>query len=254
MTAFQLLISNVAALRIMLFRYTAILFITLLSCLSPEATGSSLIEGPEDTLVVVKGKAFDNVSKKPIAATIFYEKLPYGNDLGIVHTDKNSGCFEFMLFPSADYKIYVKAPGYVAVVDRLGPPDAEDNLVSRDYYLKPIRQGETIRLEKLIFEQGKFRLQEESYEELDVVALMLNENPSMVVQLEGHTDFRGNKKLNLKLSKQRVKVVRDYLTSLGIRKKRIKIKALGGQNPVTYENSEEARRINRRVEIRILKL
>ena len=81
---------------------------------------------------------------------------------------------------------------------------------------------------------------------------MLHDNPKMIIQLEGHTDTRGNKKENLKLSTERVDAVRDYLISRGVNKNRVKLKAFGGEMPLTTENTEEAHKLNRRVEVRIL--
>jgi outer membrane protein OmpA-like peptidoglycan-associated protein len=58
--------------------------------------------------------------------------------------------------------------------------------------------------------------------------------------------------LNLKLSEDRVIAVRDYLISRGVPKARVKTKAFGGSMPLSRENTEEAHKLNRRVEARIL--
>ena len=80
------------------------------------------------------------------------------------------------------------------------------------------------------------------------------ENPSMQIQLEGHTDYRGSKRLNMELSEQRVEAVKAYLIGKNIGSRRIKTKAFGGKQPLIREQSIEASEINRRVEVRILKL
>jgi outer membrane protein OmpA-like peptidoglycan-associated protein len=81
---------------------------------------------------------------------------------------------------------------------------------------------------------------------------MMKENESMVIQLEGHTDYQGNPKENMKLSKDRVESVKQYITSQGIPKTRIKTKAFGGTMPLSRDNTPEGHRLNRRVELRIL--
>jgi outer membrane protein OmpA-like peptidoglycan-associated protein len=81
---------------------------------------------------------------------------------------------------------------------------------------------------------------------------MLKNNPGMVIQLEGHTDVRGDAKLNLKLSEDRVNAVKTYLISKGANKKKIKTKAFGGSQPLSQENTEAAHALNRRVELRVL--
>jgi outer membrane protein OmpA-like peptidoglycan-associated protein len=74
----------------------------------------------------------------------------------------------------------------------------------------------------------------------------------MIIQLEGHTDFRGDPKENMKLSQERVDAVKTYLISKGVNKTKVKTKAFGGTQPISRENTEEAHTINRRVEARIL--
>lgn len=74
----------------------------------------------------------------------------------------------------------------------------------------------------------------------------------MVIQLEGHTDYLGDAEKNLKLSQQRVDAVKGYLTQKSINKNRVKTKAFGGTNPLSKDDTPEAHRMNRRVELRIL--
>jgi OOP family OmpA-OmpF porin len=88
---------------------------------------------------------------------------------------------------------------------------------------------------------------------LDEVVAMMKENTKIVIQLEGHTDNKGNADANLKLSQSRVDAVKKYITSKGIGKDRVKTKAFGGTQPIATENTEEARALNRRVEMRVLK-
>jgi outer membrane protein OmpA-like peptidoglycan-associated protein len=81
---------------------------------------------------------------------------------------------------------------------------------------------------------------------------MMAENPKMIIQLEGHTDFLGDAKANMKLSQQRVESVKDYVADKGVVRSRIKTKAFGGNQPISRDNTPEAHRLNRRVEVRIL--
>ena len=74
----------------------------------------------------------------------------------------------------------------------------------------------------------------------------------MVIRLEGHTDYQGDPKDNIRLSKQRVDAVRDYIVTKKINKNRIKTKAFGGTMPISRDNTPEAHRLNRRVELRVL--
>jgi OmpA-OmpF porin, OOP family len=81
---------------------------------------------------------------------------------------------------------------------------------------------------------------------------MMNDNPNVKIRLEGHTEIYGNKKGLMKLSKNRVVAVKEYLTRQGVPKKRIDYKAFGSTRPLTTEDTEKARQLNRRVEIRVI--
>jgi OOP family OmpA-OmpF porin len=125
--------------------------------------------------------------------------------------------------------------------------------VEANFSLMPLEVGATMRLNKVYFDRGTANLLDQSFEELQNVVAMMRENPSVKIQLSGHTDNQGNSKLNLKLSEDRVDAVAEYLTEQGIDKKRIKGKGFGGTKPVASNASEETRKLNRRVEITIVK-
>jgi outer membrane protein OmpA-like peptidoglycan-associated protein len=114
-------------------------------------------------------------------------------------------------------------------------------------------KGETIVLDHLIFAQSKAIIDPKSFSQLDEVAQMMKENEKIEIQLEGHTDNQGNAGLNLELSQKRVDAVKKYLVEKGVQKNRIKTKAFGGSQPLKNEMTPEARALNRRVEMRILK-
>ena len=110
-----------------------------------------------------------------------------------------------------------------------------------------------VRLNHLIFEQGQSTIEPQSFPELDEIALMMQENSKIEIQLEGHTDNVGSPDANLKLSQQRVDAVKNYIVKKGVKKSRVKTKAFGGSKPLRNEMTPEARAHNRRVEMRILK-
>jgi len=117
--------------------------------------------------------------------------------------------------------------------------------------LTPITQ--TVRLNHLIFDMGRSAIKPASFAELDELVAMMKADGKVEIQLEGHTDNLGNATANLQLSQARVDAVKRYLTGKGIAKDRIKTKAFGGSQPLSTEKTEEARALNRRVEVRVLK-
>ena len=194
-------------------------------------------------------------------AKISYESLPYGNKVGIA----SGSSFLFPLFDNDKYSITVEAAGFAPSKYLLDPSEANsDRKVIRDIELHlpegaannaetTHTVGKVLRLNNLIFQTGSSTIEPSSYIELNEVVVMLKNNPKMVIQLEGHTEIAGSAKLNLKLSQDRVDAVKNYLKSHGSDPSRIKTKAYGSTRPISRENTEEARSMNRRVELRILK-
>jgi outer membrane protein OmpA-like peptidoglycan-associated protein len=116
-----------------------------------------------------------------------------------------------------------------------------------------LEKGKTFRLNHIIFEQGTAKLLTTSFEELDNLVVLLEENPLMEIELRGHTDIDGSPIDNMKLSKERVQLIKEYLTKKGILAQRIHTKAFGSQQPLTRQRDESSKQLNRRVELRILK-
>ncbi len=209
-----------------------------------------------DSLIYAEGKIYNVATKQLISARITYQSLPHGNKVGVINSDS----FSFPMFDGEKYAITVEATGFTPAKFMLDPAEANNNkkvikdieLTVHEIKSKTHEVGQLMRLNNLIFQIGKAKVGPESYEELNIIVNMMRENKSMVIQLEGHTDFQGDAKDNLRLSKERVEAVKDYLISKKIHKARIKTKAFGGSNPLSHDNTPEAHRLNRRVELRII--
>ncbi len=220
------------------------------------------IEGeraPADSIIKIHGYVYDTLGDTdvtPIKAKLVYESNPYGSEIGIISTNDTSGYYEFYLNLDKIYNLSIKSNTHSDYKTKLQPYQLIKNgEIRKDFYLFPeVKENQVIRLKHLIFEQGKASITSDSYNELNLLANTMLQNNKMIIQLEGHTDFRGSKKLNYELSQQRVESVKHYLTQQGIRSRSIKTKAFGGTQPLTKEESIEAAHINRRVEVRILKL
>jgi outer membrane protein OmpA-like peptidoglycan-associated protein len=210
-----------------------------------------------DSLIIAEGKVFNAETKEPVVARITYQSLPYGNKVGVI----NNSSYSFPMFDGEKYSIIVEASGFAPAKYMLDPAEANSSKrVVRDIELsnksmQPDTRhsvGHVMRLDNLIFEVGKSKIDPESYPELDLLVNMMQENPKMVIQLEGHTDYLGDPKENIKLSQERVESVKGYLVKKSIAKSRLKTKAFGGTQPLSRDNTPEAHRMNRRVEVRII--
>ena len=100
-------------------------------------------------------------------------------------------------------------------------------------------------------------MREESSPELDKLVKLLNENPTIEIEIGSHTDSRGSDEYNLKLSQGRAQSVVDYLTENGIAKKRLKAKGYGETKLVNHcddgvDCNEEEHQLNRRTTFRVV--
>ncbi len=107
--------------------------------------------------------------------------------------------------------------------------------------------------QKIFFRTGKAKIMRKSYGILDEVAQALKDNPNIRVRIEGHTDSRGSRRFNLKLSQRRAEAVRDYLIRKGIDPDRLEAKGYGPDRPIASNKTKRGRAKNRRVEFHILK-
>ncbi len=216
--------------------------------------GSTALSQTADSLIYAEGKIVNAQTKEPVSARVTYQSLPYGSKVGTL----NNSAYSFPMFDNEKYSITVEAPGFATAKYMLDPAEANaDKKVVKDILLaigenKKHEVGHVMRLDNVIFPVGRARISEDSYSELNIVVDMMKENAGMVIQLEGHTDYQGDPRDNLKLSKERVESVKQYITSKGIAKNRVKTKAFGGTLPLSRDNTPEAHRLNRRVELRIL--
>ena len=213
-----------------------------------------------DTIIYAQGKILNKTTREPITALVSYQSLPYGNIVG----ELNGSTYRFPFYTNDRYEITVSAAGFAPAKYMLDPNQANgDKLVVQDVELAVPASasavaetahtvGKVMTLEQLIFPQGQAKIEPASYEELDKIVGMMQTYPKMVIQLEGHTDILGDPKRNMTLSQQRVDAVKNYLSAKGVSKNRVKTKAFGGTQPLSREDTEEAHRMNRRVQVRIL--
>lgn len=197
--------------------------------------------------IIVQGKVKQAISGKGIFAKVIYKSYPTGGLSGSF----NDSTFSFSIFGSSKYQVTATAVGYIPNTVIIEPKDAKNNAIIHDIELTPTNK--TVRLNHLIFDAGKSVIKPESFTELDELVAMMKANKKVEIQLEGHTDNHGSSEANLKLSQDRVDAVKKYLSSKGVAKGRIKTKAFGGTQPLSTDDSEDARALNRRVELRVLK-
>ncbi|MDX1904587.1 MAG: OmpA family protein [Thermonemataceae bacterium] len=203
-----------------------------------------------DPILVLNTKALNAKNNQLVSeAKITIEPIGKGKLLN----EKNGDYLVFNLELKRKYKINVEAKGFFPKEEEVDASSLEEYTeINKEVLLTPLEKDQAIRLNKINFARAQAFILPESYQELNKVIKMMQDNPNVKIRLEGHTEIYGNKKALTKLSKERVINVKKYMVNKGISKGRIEYKAFGPSNPLTREDTEEARQLNRRVEIRIL--
>ena len=106
---------------------------------------------------------------------------------------------------------------------------------------------------KVLFEFNMATLDEDATSKLDEMALFARHEKDLSFFIEGHTDSKGTRRYNQRLSHARVNEVKKYLLSQGVKSKNIKIKAYGERHPIAKNTTEEGRAANRRVTVSVVR-
>jgi outer membrane protein OmpA-like peptidoglycan-associated protein len=118
--------------------------------------------------------------------------------------------------------------------------------------LIPIEVNASIVLNNIFFDTKKAELKTESLIELDKVIQLLKDNPTVQIEISGHTDNVGKPADNLILSNNRAKSVINYFLYKGVAANRIKSKGYGETKPIADNKTEAGKSKNRRTELKVI--
>lgn len=202
----------------------------------------------------VKGIVRDAQTKKPLGARVELFNINKNVLTSYVQADSVTGEYLMVLTQGADYALYVSHPGYLFKSLNFNY-EVQENLVPilLDVNLDGVKTGASAVLNNIFFDLNKYDLKEKSVTELDKVIRFLTENPSIRVEISGHTDNLGTAAYNLQLSLKRAQAVSSYLVAHGIDQGRVTQKGYGAQKPLAPNDTEENRQINRRIEFRLIR-
>lgn len=211
--------------------------------------------------VIVKGKLVDSKTGQPIGAKIIYERLSDGKEMGIAQSNPETGEYEIRLPAGEQYGVRAQADGHISENQNLDLREFKtDGVVShKDMNLSPIEVARvepkaTISLNNIFFDFAKAELKPESFPELGRLVDLMNQQPTIEVEIAGHADATGPAEYNQTLSKFRADKVAGYLIQKGVAKERITVTYFGESRPAVDNSTAENRRKNRRVEFIILKM
>lgn len=206
---------------------------------------------PAKTLYV-HGKVYDVKTKKGLPSAVELVDNSTQKPVMNVQTDE-TGEYFITLPVGKDYTFTVNRKGYL-FFSELYPlsKNQPDSTYKKDIPLQPIEVNASLVLKNILFETNSTQLQPISLIEINRLMQLLNENPTLRIQINGYTDNVGKPTDNLKLSENRAKAVVDYLVSKGIDLKRLAYKGFGQTKPIADNTTEAGRAQNRRTEFLIL--
>ena len=200
--------------------------------------------------LVMDGVILDAHSGQPIPA-----KLDVYFDTDIVKKDvvvAEEGKYREVVTDPGWYIIDILSPGYVGVTDTLWLIHEGHRHIHRDYQLRPIEVGLNVVIKNVYFYFGQTSLKPESAQALERIIEFTKLNPTLVIEIAGHTDDEGAADYNMTLSQGRAEAITDYLIKAGIDPSRLVAKGYGETKPIDNTGTKEGKAKNRRVEFTVL--
>ena len=210
-------------------------------------------EPPAEKGLYLIGSVKDSENGTPVLAKIDVIDLASDQIIGTTASSDVDGSYRVKLPAKKSYMIDLRSTGFLSDMKRIDIPDTyEGEFYNLDVSLIKVKVGKKVVLNNILFETGKSVLTASSYTELNRLVNILEDNPLMRIEISGHTDNTGSEALNFRLSESRAKAVVDYLVQKGIDRLRLEFKGYGPQQPIADNKTSEGRKMNRRVEFKIL--
>lgn len=216
-------------------------------------------------MAILTGIIRDEKTKQPLKAQIVLVDNEANKVIAEFNSDAVTGKYLVSLPGGKNYGIAVRKDGYLFHSENFVIPDESGfRQYEKDADLKKVEVGQTIVLRNIFFDLDKYSLRPESVNELERLLKLLQENPTMKIEISGHTDTRGSAEHNQELSQNRAKAVVDYLIEHGIDASRLTYAGYGETKPLISDEAiakmpsandrEEAHQQNRRTEFKILSM
>lgn len=214
-----------------------------------------------------KARVKDALSGKSLVAKVEFTDVQTGQ-VFVSATTKTDGSFLVCLPAGREYALNVNKDKYLFYSENFNLIESAsfDKPFVLDISLQPIPGAaaaggdsgkpaatpppgaQPVALRNVFFETGSAALLPSSTAELDRLVGLLQENPALNIQINGHTDNVGDDNSNLNLSENRAKAVRDYLVQKGVAGERLHFKGFGESKPIDTNDTPAGRSRNRRTE------
>jgi len=214
-----------------------------------------LVVVKEAQLTILKGVISDYLTKDFLGAEIEIVDNEANKVIATFKSNSKTGKFLVSLPAGKNYGIAVKKENYLFHSENFDiPKTSAFQTVEKNIELKNLAVGNKIILKNIFFDLDKATLRPESTAELNRLIKLMNDVPTLKIELGGHTDSQGSEPYNQSLSERRAKAVVDYVTKAGISGSRLVSAGYGEVEPIATNETKEGRQLNRRTEFKILAL
>jgi outer membrane protein OmpA-like peptidoglycan-associated protein/tetratricopeptide (TPR) repeat protein len=213
--------------------------------------------------IILNGKACDEDTKEPL--TEYTVIVTEGNKKIYEHNVTGTEDYFVYLEPGKEYDIRINSQNHLSTTRQISTKKVKNfSELSETIHLKKdegiylaaekLNKAE-IEMKDIFYEFDKFRLKESAMQELDKYTVYFKQYPDMVIEISSHTDSRGSRAYNKKLSEFRAKTVVEYFVSKGINPNRLQWKGYGKEQlRIPNAHTEAEHRENRRTVFKILTL
>ncbi len=202
----------------------------------------------------IRGKVVNIKTGLPVPALVEVTGNDKDKPVDIKVRPDEKGIFLITLPPDQDLSFNVNEKGFLFYSERFRLTGNSSALepVERQIALVPVEPGKSVDLYNIFFATNEFVILPGSEPELNTLLGFLKDNPSLSVEIGGHTDNVGTPEFNRRLSEKRALSVRQYLTERGISAERLFSHGYGMDKPVAPNDTEENRALNRRTTLKIV--
>lgn len=201
----------------------------------------------------VKGFVSDAKTHEPLESAVTIIALENNRPVYQDYSSADKGDFLATITAGKNYGLNISRPGYLFYSENfslVGHTSSNPFFITA--LLQPIEVGNKVILKNIFFDTNKYMLQSESRAELQKLIEFMQLNPTVKIEISGHTDNVGNDELNQTLSENRAKSVYNFLISGKIDPARMVFKGYGKTQPIAPNDNDDDRAKNRRTEFKII--
>lgn len=203
------------------------------------------MEAQPEAVVTLKGTLTNSETKKPFQGIVSVIDLDKGVEVAPKFL-RPDGSFDFSLINKRNYLLIIQGEDFFRI-EQIFFLDGDKEL---NLETDPIESK--IAFKSLEFENGKADILIPMHADLDKLANFMIDHPTLSLSISGHTDSQGSEESNLRLSQARADAIKAYLIyQFKVEASRIEAHGYGSSKPIVTEDSDDARKLNRRVEFEI---